>query len=123
MWPKRLFLIILIILVGGFLRFYKLDWGEGYFFHPDEYHIAASVNQLSFPLRMNPHFFPYGSFIVYLIYFTRLILGTLNSKFFILNPILIGRFYSALFSTLTVIIIFFLSRSYLATFLAAVTPG
>lgn len=131
MWPKKFFLIILIILLGGFLRFYKLDWGEGYFFHPDEYHIAASVNQLSFPSQMNPHFFSYGSFIVYLIYFTRLILGTLNSKFFILNPILIGRFYSALFSTLTMVIIFLISKklfshkpySYLVTFLVAITPG
>lgn len=109
------FILSLIILLGGLLRFYKLDWGEGYFFHPDEYHIATSVNQLSFPLQMNPHLFSYGSFISYLVYFTKLILGTFSSifrgdpSFLVLNPILIGRFYSALFSTLTIILIYFIS--------------
>lgn len=106
----------MIVLLGGFLRFYKLDWGEGYFFHPDEYHIAASVNRLAFPQQMNPHFFSYGSFVIYLIYFSKIFLGTFN-------PILIGRFYSAIFSTLLIFVIFSISHSYLATFLVATTPG
>lgn len=129
MWSN--FILFLVVLLGGFLRFYKLDWGGGYFFHPDEYHIAFSVNQLSFPSQMNPHFFSYGSFPIYLIYFSKLLLGFLNSRFLMFNPVLIGRFYSALFSTLTIIIIFLITKklfknklhSYFAAFLAAFTPG
>lgn len=100
--------LIIIVLIGGFLRFYKLDWGSGYFFHPDEYHIAAAVDRLSFPSQMNPELFSYGSFTVYLIYFTKAILTSIFSHFSL--AILIGRFYSALFSTLAIILIYLISR-------------
>ena len=86
MWPKK-FWLLGILFLGAVLRFYKLDWGEGNFFHPDEYHIAGAVSRLSFPSQMNPHLFTYGSFTVYLIYFTRLILAAFNLKIFNLDPI------------------------------------
>ena len=131
---KLFFLISCILIVGAFLRFYKLDWGNSLFTHPDEYHIAGSVNQLSFPTQMHPHFFSYGTVTIYLIYFTQELLklfpSILNSKFLILNSFLIGRFYSALFSTLTIIIVYKICRSfmerrfsYFAALLVAITPG
>lgn len=130
-------ILFLIILLGGFFRFYKLDWGEGFFFHPDEYHIVISVNQLSFPSNMHPHLFSYGSFSVYLIYFSKLfiqkIFFILNNKTSggIFNPFLIGRFYSALFSTLTILTVHQISTfvfrnkkySLLSALLVALTPG
>lgn len=117
-WP-----LILIVLWGGFLRFFKLNWGEGYFFHPDEYHIVGAVDRLHFPDRMDPQLFSYGSFSVYLIYFTRLLIGG--------NSFLIGRFYSAFFSTLTLVVVYLITRKLfkknlyqlLATLVVAVTPG
>lgn len=124
-------LLVVLLLLGTILRFYKLDWGEGYFFHPDEYHVAHAVSQLSFPSQMNPHLFSYGSFTVYLIYFSQLFLGFWGQKFLILNPILLGRFHSAFFSSLTIFVVFLISQvlfkkkflSYLAAFLVAFTPG
>jgi 4-amino-4-deoxy-L-arabinose transferase-like glycosyltransferase len=132
-FKKNKFLIILL-LVGAFLRFYKLDWGQGLFTHPDEYHIVASVNQLTFPSQMNPHFFSYGTVIIYLIYFTQEILKHFLALFsqqpISLNLFLIGRFYSALFSTFTIYCVYricklFMSKyfSYLAALLVAITPG
>ena len=135
--------LITIFLVGAFLRFYKLDWGSGYFFHPDEYHIAAGVDRLSFPTQMNPHLFSYGSFTVYLIYFTQSIFSFLTSHFSFLkshfpllashfsNAILIGRFYSALFSTLTILLVYLISKTifsvslyrYIVISLVATLPG
>ena len=119
--------LLLIILIGAFLRFYCLDWGEGFFFHPDEYHISAAVERLSFPNQMNPEFFSYGSATIYLIYFTKLILAASRYS---LDAILVGRFYSALFSTLTIILIYliccelFNKRSaLLAAGLTATLPG
>lgn len=122
------------MVIGAFLRFYKLDWAQGLFTHPDEYHIAASVNQLSFPAQMHPHFFSYGTVIIYLIYFTQEIIKSfssiLNSEFLILSSFLVGRFYSALFSTLTILIVYrictnIMSRKFsiLAALLTALTPG
>lgn len=116
-------ILILIIILGGFLRFYKLDWGQSLFTHPDEYHIVIAVNQLSFPAQMNPHFFSYGTVIIYLIYFTKLAITTIN-------PFLIGRFYSALFSTLTIFVVFKIAKfileekyAIISAFLVAITPG
>lgn len=115
------------MIVGAVLRFYKLDWGQGLFTHPDEYYIVISANQLSFPNQMNPHFFNYGSFSIYLNYFTQQLLQPVTSN---LSPFLIGRFYSALFSTLTIFLIykiclFFMSKKYalLGALLTALTPG
>src|SRR3972149_11367460 len=99
--------ILAILFLGGFLRFYKLDWGEGFFFHPDEYHIAIAVNRLNFPENMNPELFSYGSFSVYLIYFSKLILQSIDANLSNTNPILLGRFFSALFSTATLILIYY----------------
>ena len=101
---KNYLSFIIIFVLGAFLRFYKLNWGEGFFFHPDEYHIVASVNQLNFPSQMNPHFFSYGTFSIYLIYFTKIIFNLKSSAF------LIGRFYSAFFSTLTILVVFLISK-------------
>lgn len=128
---KSFFIFLGILLIGAFLRFYKLDWGEGYFFHPDEYHIARAVGRLNFSNNLNPELFSYGSFTVYLIYFTKLFLNFINPLFIALNPILIGRFYSALFSTLTIIITFLIAKqvfnnkfyTLICAFLIALTPG
>lgn len=124
---KTILLVSSIIVFGAFLRFYKLDWANGLFTHPDEYHIVASVNQLSFPNQMHPHFFSYGTVTIYLIYFTKEFLTFFNSHY---SSFLIGRFYSALFSTLTIFIVYKISRtflrkefSFLAAFLTAITPG
>lgn len=131
---KTIFILSIIMLIGGSLRFYNLDWGQGLFTHPDEYHIAASVNQISFPDQMHPHFFSYGTVTIYLIYFTQEIFKYTSSifhlPFSIFNAFLVGRFYSALFSTLTIFVIYKICRTFLSTkfsllaaFLVALTPG
>jgi hypothetical protein len=126
---KFKFLIILIIVtIGAFFRFYKLDWGQGLFAHPDEYHIVSSVDRLSFPYQMHPHFFSYGTVIIYLIYFTQEIFKHFSILF---NTFLIGRFYSAFFSTLTIFVVYnicltiFTKKNFalIAAFLTAITPG
>ncbi len=123
-------ILALILILGGLLRFYKLDWGQGLFTHPDEYHLVISANQLSFPAQMNPHFFSYGTVTIYLMYFTKAFLSSLYSNFANLNYFLVGRFYSALFSTLTIFLVYKISRKFLpegyallAATLTALTPG
>jgi len=125
-------MLLFTILVGGFLRFNKLDWGEGYSFHPDEYHIIGAVgNLINGGLFSNPKLFSYGSFTVYLIYVSRLILVEI---FNITNPnpFIIGRFLSATFSTLTLLNIYFISKKVfpkrefyplLTVFISSFIPG
>jgi hypothetical protein len=103
-------ILILSIILGGYLRFYKLDWGEGYFFHPDEYHIIGAVGRLiRGGLFENPKLFSYGSFTVYLIYVARWLLFSLI-KIDGPNIFIIGRFLSALFSTLTLFNIYLIAK-------------
>lgn len=119
-----------IIGLGAVLRFTKLDWGEGYFFNPDEYHIAAAVTRLSFPDSLDPQFFSYGSLTIYLVAILYFLVDSL-SWFPPPDPILVGRFLSALFSTGTIAVVYFLARqlwpqvglALLAAFLVATSPG
>lgn len=109
---KRLvfFILLATVLVGSFLRFYNLNWDEGHFFHPDERNIAAAVAKIKFFSQLNPHFFAYGSLPIY---FYRLVGESLayldnNKKWLsdwgLIN--LIGRYFSALVSTISIILIY-----------------
>ncbi|MEA2625037.1 MAG: hypothetical protein QOD06_1082 [Candidatus Binatota bacterium] len=59
--------LLAILALASVLRFVGLDWDEGHGFHPDERRIVFALEEISFrPLRLNPHFFAYGSFPLYL---------------------------------------------------------
>jgi len=103
-------LLFVIVFTGILTRFYKLDWGDGFFFHPDEYHIIGAVGKLiNEGLFANPKLFSYGSFTVYLIYAVRSILIHI---FNIPDPnlFIIGRSLAAFFSTLTLVNIYLISK-------------
>jgi len=69
----------LFILIGIVFRFYNLNWGAPYYFHPDERNIASAITQLQFPNQMNPNFFAYGSLPIYIVYFSGIIYNYLLS--------------------------------------------
>src|SRR5579883_934099 len=67
-----------LVLLAFVLRLYGLDWDMGNSFHPDERQILFHVTALSWPHSfaqfldaanspLNPHFFAYGSFPMYLL--------------------------------------------------------
>jgi 4-amino-4-deoxy-L-arabinose transferase-like glycosyltransferase/DNA-binding beta-propeller fold protein YncE len=61
-WVVSLFLLALSV------RLFRVDWDQHHFFHPDERAIGFAIDRLSFsPLQLNPHFFAYGSFLLYVI--------------------------------------------------------
>ena len=113
---KYFFLILLLISFGVFFRFYSLNWGAPYYFHPDERNIASSISQLSYPSQMNPHFFAYGSLPIYCIYFIG-VLSNLLHKFLFHSSgvvttvsfeyaIVIGRIVSASLSAVLLYLIY-----------------
>src|SRR4051812_23642751 len=117
MGKKLNFLLFLLIVAGIFLRFYNLSWGAPYFFHPDERNIINAVIGLHFPNQLNPHFFAYGSFPIYTIYFTGVLVNIVTA-FLEKIPLptitnvsfgtaaLISRFYSALLSVGLLLLIY-----------------
>src|SRR5512141_2355609 len=67
----------IVLLVAASFRFYGLSWDGGYLFHPDERKIVLVAQQLKLPSSLpeffspdsplNPTFFAYGSFPIYLL--------------------------------------------------------
>ena len=114
--------IVIICVFLFFSRLYNLGWGAPFYFHPDERNIAFSITQLRFPSQMNPHFFAYGSFPLYVIYFTSIIysfilciLQVQNTCHALLSPsfesiILSSRFLSAVLGILLIPSIFLIGK-------------
>ncbi len=110
----KLKIILLLIIIGIFFRFYNLNWGSPFYFHPDERNIASAVSQLQFPQNLNPHFFAYGSFPIYIIY----IVGVFYNLFshfpaFAVSfeqAILISRFFSAILSVALIPMVYLIGK-------------
>jgi hypothetical protein len=112
-----------LIFFTVFTRFYKLDWGNGYFFHPDENNMTSSVLQMNSD-NFNPHFFAYGQFPLFLTYFT-------TPKHDFSTIALTLRFWSAVFSSFSVLFFYLVGlqvfkskkNAFIFTLLIIFTPG
>jgi len=106
-----------VLCLGGFLlRLYGLNWDQGNSFHPDEREILFQATALRWPTSwaqfldptqspLNPHFFAYGSFPLYLLALIGAILHyNFSSPTAFVNLMLIGRAISALFDTGTILL-------------------
>lgn len=93
---KAIFLLLFILTVTT--RFFKLDWGNGLFFHPDENNMALAISRLS-PSHLDPKFYAYGQFPLYLSFFSLKAIG-LSSDF--THAVYSLRFWSAVWSCLSV---------------------
>lgn len=103
-------------IVGFFLRIYNVNWDQGNSFQPDERQILFHVTALSWPTSLqqfldptksplNPHFFAYGSFPLYLLALVGHLLGyTLADPNNFVKLTLVGRVLSALFDSGTVLL-------------------
>ena len=105
-----------LALLGLALRLYGLNWDQGNSFHPDERQIMFHVTVLSWPHSLaqfldpvnsplNPHFFAYGSFPLYLLAG----LGNILTRFFpalgsFTNLTLVGRVVNAILDSGTILL-------------------
>ncbi len=48
--------LIAVILIGIFFRFYNLNWDDGALLHPDEYGFTNTLTRLSFPRSLGDYF-------------------------------------------------------------------
>ena len=112
--------LLLILILASVFRFYGLNWDQGQHFHPDERMITMVALKIQMPTTpeewqnlftpqspLNPKFFAYGSFPLYLLKIS----GSLAAIFQpILNTYdglnLVGRFLSAVFDLGTIIVLF-----------------
>lgn len=125
--------LFITIAIGFFLRSYNINWDKGYAVHPDERNIAVAVTNINLFTQFDPRFYSYGSLPIYIYralvqsfsyitkteYFTHN-LGWIN---------LAGRLLSALFSTISIYLIYKLARlifnrkvALMAAWVSAFTP-
>ncbi len=118
---KEKFILLFIILVGILLRLYGLNWDQNNHLHPDEraivmfslpLHFPSSISEfLSINSPLNPHFFAYGSFPLYLLKAVGALISIYYPQAASYDQInLIGRFISVIFDTGTIILIFLLGK-------------
>ncbi len=111
---KSRILLILLLFIAIFTRFIKLDWGDGFFFHPDENNMATAITQLRLN-DLDPHFYAYGQFPLYLAYFTAVFIRFVAHQLpytsvSFTQAIFTLRFFSAIFSVFSVYLLFLISR-------------
>ena len=105
-----------LALLGLALRLYGLNWDQGNSFHPDERQILFHVMALSWPHSfaqfldpvnspLNPHFFAYGTFPLYLLAIVGNLLSHINPEVTTMaNLTLVGRVLSAIFDGGTILL-------------------
>ncbi len=110
----EIFLLFILTLIGAYLRFTNLNWGEPWWFHPDERNIASAVTRLSWPYNMDPDFFAYGTVPIYLNFFlvkaAQHWLSVTEDPFF--TAIKVGRIISALLSTALIPLMYWITQRY-----------
>src|SRR5256712_13978790 len=110
------FVLCGIALLGFALRLYGLNWDAGNSFHPDERQILFHVTTLSWPSSfaqfldqahspLNPHFFAYGSFPLYLLALLgHIFIHPASSSDPFVQFTLLGRVLSAIFDSGTILL-------------------
>ncbi len=116
--------LVAVLAVAASLRFYGLAWDGGYLFHPDERKILLVASELRPPANigeffsadspLNPKFFAYGSFPIYLlkassIFAPPIALNVPWREDFV-GLAMLGRALSALFDLGTITMTFLLAR-------------
>lgn len=101
---------ILALALG--VRLFGLNWDHGSNFHPDERRIAEAVSGMSFrPLQLNPRFFAYGSFPLYMTRAACSVASFVDSRLGGYDgAVLVGRALGAVWGTGAVLLVFLLGR-------------
>ena len=127
-WPIAAILVLTIV-----TRFGGLTWCFPYIPHPDEWNMAHAITQLNWREKLNPHFFAYGQFPLYLSYFSAVLYNFIPwikiKAVNIQEAIFFLRFWSAFAGTGIVYLVYliskklFLKRQLITPLLAVFTPG
>jgi hypothetical protein len=137
--------LLLILLIGGGLRLYRLEYGLPYLYDPDEPLFVNSAIHILRERDLNPHFFgPPATTTIYMltilyggIFATGRLMGDFNGvsdfvELYRVDPTILyysGRLISALFGIATILLVFIIARrifnkktAYIAALLIGISP-
>ncbi len=114
--------LLLIIIVGFYFRTFNVNWDSGFYFHPDERAIVMFTVPIQLPQNLaeffspesplNPHFFAYGNFPLYVLRIFSEFASNINPAFKEYSQMyVVGRIISASFDTFTIFTVFLLASS------------
>ena len=102
--------LLLLMVIAGTLRGYNLNWDHGLLFHPDEANVIHATNRLSIPNKLDPDFFAYNGFLLYLFRIASDVVGLFHSaddwERDPANVVCVSRAISAMISTMSVALIY-----------------
>lgn len=105
--PKIVRLLLLLILtLSLYLRIFGINWDSGFHLHPDERMIIMVADKIEID-SLNPKFFAYGSFPIYLLSGVSSILDRDNYD----GMLIVARFLSIIFDLATTLIVFYIALS------------
>ncbi|MSQ25205.1 MAG: phospholipid carrier-dependent glycosyltransferase [Dehalococcoidia bacterium] len=113
----ELLVLAAILGISLFFRIYGIAWDGGTLFHPDERAIIVKVHELNFPTHdlsslftkespLNPHWFPYGSFPLYVLKFVAWLAPPFLHQPDLARLAEVGRALSAVFDTFTILLVY-----------------
>lgn len=114
-------ILIAIVILAAFFRFYNLNWDQGHHLHPDEraivmfslpLHFPSSISEFFSPQSpLNPHFFAYGNLSLYLLKGAGFLLSNFDPSYLSYEKInLAGRIISAIADMGTLMLLFLLAK-------------
>jgi len=109
-------LLILILVFGGYLRFFRVNWDSFGAFHPDERNISWAVTRIHFFDQLNPKFFAYGGLPIYLYRaIGESVVRITRDPVWLFDwghIAVIGRYVSATLSSISILLIFLVGSLY-----------
>ncbi|MCA9132009.1 MAG: glycosyltransferase family 39 protein, partial [Planctomycetales bacterium] len=124
----------LLLAVALFLRLYNCAWDDGLLFHPDEANLIRAVQRIDFPGQLDPGFFAYNGFPIYLFRaatdLVSAIVPTIEEVAELKRIVVVSRVVSAVIATASVLVIYLLGckiqdrrLGYVAAVLLAMNTG
>ncbi len=106
--------LVVIIFLGVFFRFYNLGWDGGQNYQPDENNIAIAVSKLSIPDHLDPEFYAYNGVVLWILELGSNVMASITNNHDWLvdwNKLnIIGRYFSAFFSSVSIIVFYSVLR-------------
>jgi YYY domain-containing protein len=109
-WSNPTVWLVAIVLFAAAVRLAHIDWDQNHHYHPDERAVVSAVQRVRlWPPQLNPEFFAYGSLPIYATRVASDAAALIDRNASTYDGInLMGRRLSALFGTLTVLLLIWL---------------